>query len=76
MIRPETIEEESFMCLDLLNTEELLEEMKSKLTMNTYIIYKRALQCIDVRMNQYEHAAYLRFIRDKIIYHAHKNVKV
>lgn len=75
MIRPETVEEEGFMCLDLMNTENLLEEMKDRLTINTYLTYKRALQCIDIRTNQYEHASYLRFMRDKILYHAYKNVK-
>ena len=74
MIRNVTLEEESFMCLEEILVSELLEDMKDKLTPNTYLIYKRALKCIDVNIKQENFYAYMRFLRERIIYHAHKHV--
>lgn len=71
-MRRTSLDEKFLMCFEYLSTEELLEEMRPKLTENTYLIYKRALQSVesDIHVDNFYH--YMRFLRDRIIYHAHK----
>ena len=75
MSRKITLEEESFMCLEEIELNNLLEDVKDRLTPNTYTFYKRALQCIDINISKENYYAYTRFLRDRIYYHAYEHVR-